>query len=131
MIYYTPKPEQNQFHIQPLNAIQKPLNNPTFPIYPVRKLSFLFPSDNKNGCITNATVYDFYYRMCKNLGIATGHEFTKGTHAFRRTRITEVANKSGGNLIMASQLFGNSPEVAKKHYYTGIDLQEAKRVLES
>lgn len=92
---------------------------------------FLFPMDNECGCITVKSIYSFYYRMCKNLGIATSKDFIKGTHAFRRTRITEVTNKSGGNIILASQLFGNSPQVAKRHYYTGLDLEEAKRVLEA
>lgn len=92
---------------------------------------FLFPDANtENGCITNNVVYLFYRRLCKKLGIKICREITKGTHAFRRTRITEVANKSGGNLLLASQLFGNSPEVAKKHYYTGINVDEALKVLE-
>lgn len=90
---------------------------------------YLFPVANEYGCITTKSIYSFYHRMCKNLGIATSKDFIKGTHAFRRTRITEVTNKSGGNIVMASQLFGNSPEIAKKHYYTGLDLEEARRVL--
>lgn len=93
---------------------------------------FLFPSKkNANGCITNETVYNFYYRMCKKLQIPTSKDITKGTHAFRRTRITEITNMSGGNLLMASLLLGNSPNVALSNYYTGINLEEAKRVLET
>ena len=48
-------------------------------------------------------------------------EVIKGTHSFRRNAITDVVNAAGGNIIMASQLFGNSPEVAKRNYYAGAD----------
>ncbi len=50
------------------------------------------------------------------------YHFRKGTHSFRRNAITDVVNASGGNIILASKLFGNSPEVAKKNYFTGIDM---------
>lgn len=53
----------------------------------------------------------------------------KGTHSFRRNAITDVVNASGGNIILASNLFGNSPEVAKKNYYTGVNVDEALEVL--
>lgn len=90
---------------------------------------YLFPADNENGIITNNTVYNFYRRMCKNLGIEISRELIKGTHSFRRNAITDVVNATGGNIIMASQLFGNSPEVAKRNYYTGADLKDAMQVL--
>ena len=82
---------------------------------------YLFPADNENGIITNNTVYNFYRRMCKKLGIEISREVIKGTHSFRRNAITDVVNAAGGNIIMASQLFGNSPEVAKRNYYAGAD----------
>ena len=42
-----------------------------------------------------------------------------------------VVNNSGGNVILASQLFGNSPNVAMNHYYTKADEEQALRALES
>ena len=89
----------------------------------------LFPADNDNGIITNNTVYNFYRRMCKKLEIQISREFIKGTHSFRRNAITDVVNSSGGNIILASQLFGNSPEIAKKNYFTGADIQSAVQIL--
>lgn len=83
----------------------------------------------ENGIITNNTVYNFYRRMCKKLDIEISRELIKGTHSFRRNAITDVVNATGGNTIMASQLFGNSPEVAKRNYYTGADLKDAMQVL--
>lgn len=90
---------------------------------------FLFPAKTENGCITNNCVYNYFRRICRKENIRISKEAIKGTHAFRRTRITEAINKSGGNIVMASELFGNSPEVAKKYYYTGIDLDEARNIL--
>lgn len=40
-----------------------------------------------------------------------------------------MVNASGGNIVLASSLFGNSPEVAKRNYYTGINMDEALAVL--
>lgn len=90
---------------------------------------YLFPAANANGVITNNAVYKFYSRICKRLGIKISREEVKGTHSFRRNAITDVVNASGGNLILAAQLFGNSPEVAKRNYYTGINKDEALEVL--
>ena len=90
---------------------------------------YLFPFDNDNGVISNNIVYNYYHRVCKKLGIVLCREEMKGTHSFRRNAITDVVNASGGNVILASSLFGNSPEVAKKNYYTGINMDEALEVL--
>jgi integrase len=95
--------------------------------YPDSK--YLFPTNNPNGVITNNAVYNFYYRTCKKLGIEINREFRKGTHSFRRNAITDVINSSGGNIVLASKLFGNSPEVAKKNYFTGIDMNDALECL--
>ena len=95
--------------------------------YPNSK--YLFPANSANGVITNNTIYDFYRRTCKKLGIEINREFRKGTHSFRRNAITDVINSSGGNVILASKLFGNSPEVAKKNYFTGIDMENALECL--
>ena len=51
------------------------------------------------------------------------------THSFRRNAVTIVVNASDGNILMASQLFGNSPEVAKNNYYTGLDMKKALEIL--
>lgn len=95
--------------------------------YPASK--YLFPADNENGIITNNTVYNFYRRMCKKLGIEINREIIKGTHSFRRNAITDVVNATGGNIILASELFGNSPEVAKRNYFTGINMENAVQAL--
>ncbi len=94
------------------------------------KSAYLFPAHNENGIITNNTVYGFYRRMCNKLGIPISRELIKGTHSFRRNAITRVVNNTGGDVILAAQLFGNSPEVAMKHYYTKADEEKALRALE-
>ncbi len=45
--------------------------------------------------------------------------------------LTKVVNNTGGNVILASQLFGNTPNVALKHYFTKADEEQARRALES
>ncbi len=92
---------------------------------------YLFPADSKNGVITNNAVYNFYRRMLRNLGIKVDPKIIKGTHSFRRNAITDFINSSEGNIIMAAELFGNTPEVARKNYYTGIDLRRAKAILDA
>lgn len=95
--------------------------------YPNTK--YLFPADNENGVISNNTVYNYYRRVCDKLNITICRDEIKGTHSFRRNAITDVVNASGGNVILASGLFGNSPKVAEKNYYTGIDMNVATNVL--
>ncbi len=91
---------------------------------------YLFPADTDTGVITNNTIYNFYRRMCAKLDIPISRDRIKGTHSFRRNAITRAINNSGGNVLMASKLFGNTPDVAENHYYAGLDLDEAKAVLE-
>lgn len=90
---------------------------------------FLFPADTENGTITNNMVYQFYSRTCKKLGIKICREETKGPHSFRRNAVTDVVNASGGDTTLAAGLFGHSPAVAKRNYYTGIDEEKALEVL--
>lgn len=90
---------------------------------------FLFPANTSNGCITNNTVYQFFRRMCNKLGITVSRDRIRGTHAFRRTAITEAVNNSNGNCVLAAQMFGNSPETIRKHYYVGEDIEELRDVL--
>lgn len=58
-------------------------------------------------------------------------DLIKGTRSFRRNAITKVVNNTGGNVILASQLFGNSPDVALKHYFTKADEEQARKALEA
>lgn len=90
---------------------------------------YLFPADSENGCITNDTVYQFFRRMCQRQDIPITRECVRGTHALRRNAITDVVNNSGGNVVMAAQMFGNSPETIRKHYYTQDSLENQRNVL--
>lgn len=100
-----------------------------FDYYPGSK--YLFPSKTtENGVISNTAVYRMYSRFCNDLGIEISFNAKKGPHSFRRNGITKVANSPKGNILMASILYGNSVETASKHYYTGVNLQLAKELLE-
>ena len=89
---------------------------------------YLFP--NSTGVISNQVVYPFYVRMCKNLGINITKDMIKGPHSFRRNGITKFSNSPGGNIMMASVLYGNSPKCASSHYYSGINMDTARSILE-
>lgn len=90
-----------------------------------------FPNpDSETGVISNSVVYPFYVRMCNNLGIEICKDFIKGPHSFRRNGITKVSNTPGGNIMIASVLYGNSPQSASSHYYSGIDMETARRIIE-
>lgn len=92
--------------------------------------NYLFPADNKNGIITNRAVYFVYQGICQTLKIEKKEDgIILGPHSFRRNAITDVVNATNGNIIMASSLFGNTPEVAKQNYFTGANLEKAKEVL--
>ena len=69
--------------------------------------------------------------MCNALCIPIRKDFIRGTHSFRRNGITKVVNNSGGNVILASKLFGNSPDVAMKNYFTNADVEQARNALEA
>lgn len=90
---------------------------------------YLFPAKNKNGIITNRAVYSVYQKICRKLGIKIQKDLIRGPHSFRRNAITDVVNATNGNIILASSLFGNTPNVAKQNYYTGVNLEKAKDVL--
>ena len=97
----------------------------------LRKVStgeYLFPY--KDGCITNQSIYTRHYNMCLALRIPIVRDVVRGTHAYRRNAITEVINKSNGNVYLAAKLFGNSYDVIDAHYYLGVDLKDAKAILE-
>ena len=90
---------------------------------------YLFPADNENGCITTLIVYQLYKRICDKLGLKISKEAIKGTHSFRRNAITTLVNRSGGNLIMAAKIYGNSPEVIENNYFTQTDLDRARSLI--
>ena len=110
-----------------LKAFLKRLKEMQDSYYPNSK--YLFPADTETGVITNRAVYYVYQGICDNLGIEISQDTVKGPHSFRRNAITDVVNETNGNIIMASELFGNSPEVAKQNYFTGTDLSVAVKVL--
>ena len=90
---------------------------------------FLFPADTKNGCITNNMSYQHFRRICRKLEIPVSKECIRGTHAFRRNAITEVVNMSNGNFVLTAQMFGNSPETIRKHYYVGENVDTLRGIL--
>lgn len=92
---------------------------------------YLFPADTKSGIITNRAVYLVYQGICQTLGIEIQKDLIRGPHSFRRNAITDVVNATNGNIVLASSLFGNSPEVAKSNYFTGADLSLAKKILDT
>lgn len=53
----------------------------------------------------------------------------RGTHAFRRNAITKVINNSNGNVVLTAQMYGNSPETIRKHYYVGEDIERKREVV--
>ncbi len=96
--------------------------------YPNSK--FLFPDpDQELGCINNNVVYRFYQRICKQLGIMICREIMKGPHSFRRKAITNGMNNSGGDAVMVSKMYGNSPKVALANYYTGFRMDNARELV--
>lgn len=92
---------------------------------------YLFPANTQNGVITNRAVYYVYRKICKKLNIEVQEDVIRGPHSFRRNAITSVVNATNGNITLASSLFGNSPKVAKKNYYTGINISKATEILNS
>lgn len=83
-----------------------------------------------NGTITNMAVYGVYRGVCSKLGIQIPKDLIRGPHSFQRNAITDVANATNGNMVMASSLFGNSPQLAMSNYYGGANLMDAKDILE-
>ena len=74
-------------------------------------------------------VEDYHRRLCKKLGILVTNDFRRGTHAFRRTRISDIVNETGGNVVLAAQMYGNSPETIRKHYYTQDSIENQREAL--
>lgn len=98
-------------------------------IYHLNSL-YLFPANTSTGVISNCVVYKFYDKAVSTLGIKKKDMIT-GPHSFRRNAITDVVNATNGNMTLASQLFGNSPQVVSTNYYTGVDMESALTALNS
>lgn len=90
---------------------------------------FLFPADTPNGCITCQAVMGYHRKLCDKLGIPMSNEYRRGPHAFRRTRITDIVNATGGNVYLAALMYGNSPETIRKNYYTQDSLENQRAAL--
>lgn len=94
-----------------------------------RTSEYLFTQKNELGCIKNNGLYNYYYRMCEQLGIELNKTAIKGTHSFRRNAITKAVNNSNGNVYLTSKIYGNSPKTINAHYYTDINLDEARTIV--
>jgi integrase len=93
------------------------------------RTEYLFPDKTtKNKVINNNVVYRLYRSICRKLGITLCRDVIKGPHSFRRNGITNIVNATG-NVYLASQMYGNSPNVALSNYYTGIDTSAALEAL--
>ena len=92
---------------------------------------YLFPAGTKNGVISNNTVYNFYRRMCERLDIPIRRDRIRGPHGFRRNAITDFTNRTNGNMELASRIYGNTPDVASRNYYTGVDMDAVRGILEA
>lgn len=91
---------------------------------------YLFPANTHNGNISNDVVYEFFRDMLDLLGYKYSDGVTLGTHSFRRNAITRIVNASGGNLVLTAEMFGNSPQIIRKNYFTGIDMDMALAAVE-
>lgn len=90
---------------------------------------FIFPADTETGCITNATVPGFYYRLCRKKHIYVSRDLIRGTHAFRRTLETKVRNAAG--VDVANAILGHTTRVADDHYYLGADMDDKRKAMEA
>lgn len=84
-------------------------------------------TDTPNGIVTNDSLYEFYRRTIKKLGLKRDG-MIMGTHSFRRNAITDIVNATNGNVELAAQLCGNSGPVVKGNYLTGYDVEAAVNV---
>ena len=89
---------------------------------------YLFPADTPTGVVSHDAVYGFYRRTINKLGLKKDDRIM-GPHSFRRNVITDIVNATNGDLALASQLCGNSTQVAMNNYYIGYDLETAINAL--
>ena len=95
------------------------------------KSEFLFPADTPEGCIRNQRIYHCYKQACKKLGIILCKNSIKGTHSFRRNKITDIINSNKIGSMETAWAFGNSTKTIEKNYYLGCDLNQLRKVLEN
>ena len=88
---------------------------------------YLFPANTSLGVITNDSLYEFYRRTIKKLGLKKSG-MIMGTHSFRRNIITDIVNATG-NTELAALLCGNSERVVRNYYYIGYDAETALNAL--
>ncbi len=91
---------------------------------------FMFPAKNEVGCISIYSVYNYYRRICKKVGIQIQADIIRGPHAFRRNAAERISN-AGGDAEMAARLLGNTPKVLRTNYYDGLNMSLAKDILNS
>lgn len=92
---------------------------------------YLFPhKDTPSGRLSYTMMSNYFTKLCHRNGIEKNVNAKRGLHSFRRNGITKIMNSPGGSAALASEIYGNSPEVAIKNYYTGINLELAKQILE-
>lgn len=87
---------------------------------------FLFPGKFADGCIGLKSVYQLYFRICKENNYHLSKECIRGTHSFRRNFAKRIDNTE-----MASKLLGNQPRILKRNYYDGLDMKKALVTLDS
>ena len=71
----------------------------------------------------------YHRKLCDKLNIPMSNDYRRGPHAFRRTRITDVVNATGGNVVLAALMYGNSPETIRKNYYTQDSIEHQRAAL--
>lgn len=92
---------------------------------------YLFPYDSESGRLSYTVVGSYFSKLQRKNKIPKKPGAKRGLHSFRRCGITKVINSVGGSPIMAAEIYGNSPEVAIKNYYCGVDMETARKILES
>ena len=62
-------------------------------------------------------------------GIEIVEDVIKGPHSFRRNAISAAVNNSNGDVNLAAEMYGNSVRVINTNYYTGINMERGREVL--
>lgn len=89
---------------------------------------YLFPGEDAN-VITKKQVKDFFDYRVKSLKLQK-KGLTLGLHSFRRNNISKALEKTSGNVILVSEIFGNSPLVVAKNYKLPSSLEEKRKAVD-
>lgn len=92
---------------------------------------YLFPGESESGRLSYTVVGSYFAKLVRKNGISSRDGAKRGLHSFRRDGITKVINSVGGSPAIAAEIYGNSPGVAFKNYYTGVNIDEVRTILES